>query len=185
MCIRDSVRLLRPECPASVATALDRALLENPAERFHSLAAFLRVADTGYVSRSTMIVPEPEESSRAPEMSPEARVRWALGDDYEVLSDLGSGSFGRVWRARDLSLEREVALKVLHPQIAADARAVAAFWNEAKLAAQLAHPAIVPIYDWDSRGDISWYTMELAEGGSVADLITRSGPRPFAEIASQ
>jgi serine/threonine protein kinase len=177
------VRLLRPECPASVATALDRALLENPAERFHSLAAFLRVADTGYVSRSTMIVPEPEESSRAPEMSPEARVRWALGDDYEVLSDLGSGSFGRVWRARDLSLEREVALKVLHPQIAADARAVAAFWNEAKLAAQLAHPAIVPIYDWDSRGDISWYTMELAEEGSVANLIARSGPRTVTEIA--
>jgi serine/threonine-protein kinase len=106
-----------------------------------------------------------------------------LGDDYEVLSDLGSGSFGRVWRARDLSLEREVALKVLHPHIARDARAVGAFWREAKLAAQLAHPAIVPIYDWDSRGDLSWYTMELAEEGSVASLIARSGPRELSEIA--
>jgi serine/threonine-protein kinase len=177
------VRLMRPECPASIATAIDRALLENPAERFHSMAAFLRVADTGYVSRVSMIVPEPEEAARAREMSPEERLRWALGDDYEVLSDLGSGSFGRVWRVRDLSLEREVALKVLHPHIAADADAVAGFLSEAKLAAQLAHPAIVPIYDWDSRGDLSWYTMELAEEGSVASLVARSGPRSLGDIA--
>jgi serine/threonine-protein kinase len=90
-----------------------------------------------------------------------------------------------VWRARDLSLEREVALKALHPAIARDDRAVRAFWREAKLAAQLAHPAIVPIYDWDSSGDLSWYTMELAEEGSVASLVARSGPRQVTEIASQ
>jgi serine/threonine-protein kinase len=90
-----------------------------------------------------------------------------------------------VWRARDLSLEREVALKVLHPRVAADAKAVAAFWSEAKLAAQLAHPAIVPIYDWDSKGDLSWYTMELADEGSIASLVERSGPRKLEEIAPQ
>jgi hypothetical protein len=177
------VLLLRPECPASVATAIDRALLPNPDERFHSVAALLRVADRGYVSRSTFLMPEPEEGAPRTEQAHESRVRWALGDDYEVLSDLGSGSFGRVWRARDLSLEREVALKVLHPHIAVDGRAVGAFWREAKLAAQLAHPAIVPIYDWDSRGDLSWYTMELAEEGSVASLVARSGPRTLSEIA--
>jgi serine/threonine-protein kinase len=60
---------------------------------------------------------------------------------------------------------------------------VRSFWREAKLAAQLAHPAIVPIYDWDSSGDLSWYTMELAEEGSVASLVERSGPRQLAEIA--
>jgi serine/threonine-protein kinase len=113
------------------------------------------------------------------------RMRWAVGDDYEILSKLGSGAFGTVWRARDLSLEREVALKALHPAIARDDRAVRAFWREAKLAAQLAHPAIVPIYDWDSIGDQSWYTMELAEEGSVASLLQRSGPRQLAEIATQ
>jgi serine/threonine-protein kinase len=62
---------------------------------------------------------------------------------------------------------------------------VGRFRREAKLAAQLAHPAIVPIFDWDTRGDVSWYTMELAEGGSVADLVTRSGPRTLIEIAPQ
>jgi serine/threonine-protein kinase len=78
-----------------------------------------------------------------------------------------------------------VALKALHPTVARDDKAVRAFWREAKLAAQLAHPAIVPIYDWDSSGDLSWYTMELAEEGSVASLVARSGPRQLAEITTQ
>jgi eukaryotic-like serine/threonine-protein kinase len=62
---------------------------------------------------------------------------------------------------------------------------VARFRREAQLTAQLAHPAIVPIYDFDSRGDVSWYTMELAEGGSVAELVKSKGPRRLSEIAPQ
>lgn len=178
------VNLLRPECPVSLATALDRALSPDPARRFASVAAFLRVADSSYATRG-VVVPVADPAVIESDHSGEARIRYALGDDYEVLSPIGEGSFGKVWRARDLSLEREVALKVLHPRVALDAKAVAAFWSEAKLAAQLAHPAIVPIYDWDSKGDLSWYTMELADEGSVASLVERSGPRTLAEIAPQ
>jgi serine/threonine-protein kinase len=78
-----------------------------------------------------------------------------------------------------------VALKLHHPHVARDERAVGRFRREARLAAQLAHPAIVPIYDWDSRGDVAWYTMELAENGSVGDLIARAGARTNAELAPQ
>jgi serine/threonine-protein kinase len=178
------VQLLRPETPSALASAIDRALSPFPGDRFPSVASFLRVADVSYVSRGIVVpVADPQSTSRAD--TDEVRVRYALGDDYEVLSLIGQGSFGKVWRARDLSLEREVALKVLHPQVAADARAVAAFWREAKLAAQLAHPAIVPIYDWDSKGELSWYTMELADEGSIASLVERSGPRRLDEIAPQ
>jgi serine/threonine-protein kinase len=141
----------------------------------------LRAVDRGDPARTAIIVRG--EPDRTVNESAEARMRWAVGDDYEILSKLGSGAFGTVWRARDLSLEREVALKALHPAIARDDKAVRAFWREAKLAAQLAHPAIVPIYDWDSSGDLSWYTMELAEEGSVASLIARSGERELSEIA--
>jgi serine/threonine protein kinase len=177
------VKLVRPETPETLATALDRALSENPVDRFPSLTILLRAVERGEPLRSVAIVRgEPDRSTGE---SAEARMRWAVGDDYEILSKLGTGAFGTVWRARDLSLEREVALKALHPTVARDDKAVRAFWREAKLAAQLAHPAIVPIYDWDSSGDLSWYTMELAEEGSVASLVARSGPRQITEIALQ
>jgi serine/threonine-protein kinase len=177
------ILLVRPECPRSLADVLDQALLEDPAKRHRSMAAFLRALDRGVSMRPLFLLGDREKLD-APE-SEEARLRFATGDDYDVLAPIGSGSFGSVWRVRDLALEREVALKMLHPHVARDALAVSRFRREARLAAQLAHPAIVPIYDWDTRNDVSWYTMELAEAGSVADLVARSGPRPLAEVAPQ
>lgn len=184
------VKLLRPETPESVALAIDRALLPDPAERFPSMAAMIRAAERGYAAQRPLGTSGAEpgaarDSADQPVDQDERMVRDAVGDDYEILSELGSGTFGTVWRARDLALEREVALKVLHPQVARDGGAVSAFWREARLAAQLAHPAIVPIFDWDGKAGMSWYTMELAEGGSVAQLVARRGARSVADIASQ
>jgi serine/threonine-protein kinase len=145
------------------------------------MSALLRTFERAGFTRRVQLEHEiPHEAD-----TDEARLRWATGDDYEVLGFLGKGTFGSVWRVRDLSLEREVALKMLHPGVAEDAVAVTRFQREARLAAQLAHPAIIPIFDWDSQGAVSWYTMELAEGGSVADLVARTGARPFDEIAPQ
>lgn len=177
------VRWVRPDCPAGVAEALDRALLPAPGERHSSVAALLRAVDRATVSRT--LIPSAGVPEAPTDEGEEAKLRWATEDDYEVLAALGSGSFGSVWRVRDLALGREVALKMLHPTVARDDHAVASFRREARLAAQLAHPAIVPVYDWDSRADVSWYTMELAEGGSVADLVARSGARSLEEIAPQ
>lgn len=178
------VKLLRPETPESVAVAIDRALLPDPGHRFESMGAMIRAAERGYGAEKRGAAPAgANKALGGPEDASERHVRDAVGYDYEILSKLGSGGFGTVWRARDLALEREIALKVLHPHIARDSDAVTAFWQEARLAAQLAHPAIVPIYDWDGRAGLSWYTMELAEGGSVAQLIERRGARTLAEIA--
>jgi len=180
------LQLLRPDCPQSVSTVIDRALRPDPEHRYPSMAAMLRAVDR-VVGGRTMVMLAGDEpgSTQYTNESAEVRLRWALADDYEVLAALGAGSFGSVWRVRDLSLGREVALKLLHPNVARDERIVGRFRREARLAAQLAHPAIVPIFDWDSRGDVAWYTMELAESGSVADLMIRSGPRPLSEIAPQ
>ncbi len=174
--------LLRADCPLALAAVIERALHVDPLQRYPSITTLLRDMDRHVSVRPVYIAPEGAELPSTLD-SPEARLRWATGDDYEILAPLGRGMFGSVWRARDLSLSREVAIKVLHPHIARDDVAVARFRREARLAAQLAHPAIVPIYDSDSRGDVAWYTMELAEGGSVASLISRSGPRPIEEIA--
>ncbi|HYD53629.1 MAG TPA: serine/threonine-protein kinase, partial [Gemmatimonadaceae bacterium] len=178
------LQLLRPDCPQAIAATLERALHQDPARRYPSIAAMLRDADRVTGSRSSMTLAT-ESAPGLLDEPEEVRLRWALADDYEVLNKLGSGTFGSVWLVRDLSLGREVALKLLHPHVARDERAVSRFRREARLAAQLAHPAIVPIYDWDSRGDLAWYTMELAESGSVADLVRRSGPRPLDAVAPQ
>ncbi|MFP5355572.1 MAG: protein kinase domain-containing protein, partial [Gemmatimonadota bacterium] len=175
------VRLLRPETPQALANILDHALATDPSARHRAVSSMLRALERVSGARS-MFVSAPAIPSA---LSDEGRLRWAVGDDYEILGFLGKGTFGSVWRARDLSLEREVALKMLHPVVAQDEGAVSRFRREARLAAMLAHPAIIPIYDWDARGEVSWYTMELAEGGSVADLVARAGARPFDEVAPQ
>ena len=177
------VALVRPDVPLSVSLVIDRALQRDPATRFSSVGGMVRAMDRVLGSRTVLNLSG--ETKAVSRESPEVRLRWALADDYEVLAPLGAGTFGSVWRVRDLSLGREVALKLLHQHVARDERAVGRFRREARLAAQLAHPSIVPIYDWDSRGDVAWYTMELAEGGSVADLVERAGARMLAEVAPQ
>jgi len=179
------VLLAAPELPHSVAAVLDKALNREPRDRFDSVAALLRQLDRSVGSRTSIYVSGATTAASRMDDSEEARLRWATGEDYEVIARLGSGTFGSVWRVRDLALEREVALKMLHPDVARDEAAVRRFRREARLAAQLAHPAIVPIYDFDTTAGVAWYTMELAEGGSVADLVKRSGPRTLEEVAPQ
>ena len=149
------------------------------------MSAMLRQIERISGTATPLVIGVDQASGEYKAVSEEDRLRWATGDDYEVLASLGRGQFGSVWRVRDLALEREVALKMLHPNIARNEDAVARFRREARLAAQLQHPAIVPIYSWDSKGDVSWYIMELQEEGSVADLVSRQGPRTLHEIASQ
>jgi serine/threonine-protein kinase len=112
----------------------------------------------------------------------EKRLRRALGDDYELLGTLGSGGFGRVYRVRDLHLEREVALKVLHPLLTADPAVVERFRREAQLAARINHPNIVNIYDIGGRSGLIWYTMEMVKGPSLNALVNEQGPLPVDRV---
>jgi serine/threonine-protein kinase len=173
--------LVLPGVPQALVDILGRALSRHPDDRFPTISALLRTLE--HAGATPLRTGEREVPTRTE--TDEARIRWAVGDDYEILGFLGKGTFGSVWRARDLSLEREVALKVLHPHVVEDEKAVARFRREARLAASLVHPAIIPIFDWDDLGQVSWYTMELAEGGSVADLVAASGPRTLDEVAPQ
>jgi serine/threonine-protein kinase len=113
----------------------------------------------------------------------ERRLRRALGDDYELLEEIGAGGFGRVYRARDLGLERDVAIKVLHPSLTADPAVVERFRREAQLAARLRHSNIVSIYDIAGRAGLQWYTMELVPGLSLAQLVAQQGPLSVDRVA--
>jgi serine/threonine protein kinase len=179
------LRLVRPDCPANVAALFDRALARDPAKRFHSIASLLRELEKISSSGSSGLTGLDVASGEFKSMNEEQRLRWATGDEYEVLSPLGSGTFGSVWRVRDLTLQREVALKMLHPAVARSGDAVARFQKEAQLAARLQHPAIVPIYAWEQKGGVHWYVMELEDEGSIGDLVRRSGPRPIEEAGPQ
>jgi Tol biopolymer transport system component/predicted Ser/Thr protein kinase len=90
---------------------------------------------------------------------------------YEVLAPLGAGGMGEVYRARDTRLEREVAIKVLPAELAADAERLRRFEKEARSASALNHPNIVTIYDIGSEGGVSYIAMERVEGATLRELL--------------
>ncbi|HEY3453678.1 MAG TPA: protein kinase, partial [Bryobacteraceae bacterium] len=101
---------------------------------------------------------------------------------YEILTPIGAGGMGEVYRARDLVLKRDVALKVLPPSFANDPSRMARFKREAEVLASLNHPNIAHIYGIAESGQVHALAMELAEGDSP------KGPMPFEDawsIASQ
>ena len=90
---------------------------------------------------------------------------------YEVLEELGRGGMGRVFRARHVTLERDVALKLLAEQYAEDDFYVQRFLKEARAAARLNHPGIVQIYDFGQVGPHWFLAMELVEGRSLSHFL--------------
>jgi non-specific serine/threonine protein kinase len=103
---------------------------------------------------------------------------------YEILSRIGAGGMGEVYRARDQRLDRHVAIKVLPPTIATDPDRLASFIQEAKTLASLNHPNIASIYGLESRrGGEQYIVLELVEGESLADRIRR-GPIPVGETVA-
>src|SRR6266496_636961 len=106
---------------------------------------------------------------------------------YEILTPLGTGGMGEVYRARDSRLGREIAIKVLPPEVAADPGRLARFEQEARSASALNHPNIVTIHDVGQTNSISYISMELVEGTTLRELLA-SGPLPMKKmllIASQ
>jgi serine/threonine protein kinase len=99
---------------------------------------------------------------------------------YEVVSALGKGGMGEVWRAKDTKLGREVAIKTLPAEFAQDADRLARFEREAKLLASLNHPNIASIFGFEEDGGTHFLVMELVEGDTLADRVGR-GAIPVEE----
>jgi Tol biopolymer transport system component/tRNA A-37 threonylcarbamoyl transferase component Bud32 len=90
---------------------------------------------------------------------------------YEIVSPIGSGGMGEVYRARDTKLDREVAIKVLPEKLAADATALARFEREAKAVAALSHPNILGIYDLGRDDGVAYAAMELLRGETLRERL--------------
>src|SRR5688572_20470021 len=97
--------------------------------------------------------------------------------NHDILSALGRGGMGEVWRARDSKLGREVAIKTLPPEFARDEERLARFEREARVLASLNHPNVAAIYGIEEAGGTRFLVLELVEGETLAEVLRR-GPLP-------
>src|SRR5215207_7364147 len=111
-------------------------------------------------------------------MSESELVRFVLADDYELIEELGRGGMAIVYRARDKALDREVAIKVLPSRLVIDQGFVERFEHEARTAARLEHPNIVPIYRVGRAGpssEVIYFVMKLLRGQSLSSVMAERG----------
>jgi serine/threonine protein kinase len=103
------------------------------------------------------------------------RLERTLAGRYQITKLLGRGGMAVVFLAQDLTLERQVAIKVLPPDMAHDTKLVPRFQQEAKTAAKLDHPNIIPIYRVESEGGLDYFVMKYVTGQSL-DQLLEQGP---------
>ena len=106
---------------------------------------------------------------------------------YEILSPIGAGGMGEVYRARDSRLDRDVAIKVLPEDVSTSPSAMERFGREAKTIAALSHPGILSIHDFGTEGGTAYAVTELLEGETLRDRLAQGAlpPRKAVEFAVQ
>lgn len=100
---------------------------------------------------------------------------------YAIVSPLGAGGMGEVYRARDTRLDRDVAVKILPPDFARNPELKARFEREAKTISQLSHPNVCSLFDVGHQDGIDYLVMELIEGESLGDRL-KKGPLPIEQV---
>src|SRR5512132_3517126 len=100
---------------------------------------------------------------------------------YEIVSRIGAGGMGEVFRARDTRLDRTVAIKVLPAEYANDAQLKTRFEREARAISQISHPNICALHDVGNADGVEYLVLEFLEGETLADRIAR-GPLPIADV---
>src|SRR6058998_4056279 len=105
----------------------------------------------------------------------------ALAGEYSLQRELGRGGMGVVYLARDVQLDRDVAIKVLPAHHARNAAARERFVREARIAAGLSHPNIVPIHRVGEAGGFAFFVMSYVEGETLGERLRTRGPLPPAD----
>src|SRR5689334_25339170 len=105
----------------------------------------------------------------------------ALAGHYALERELGRGGMAVVYLARDVRLDRPVAIKLLPPELAAQDRLRDRFLREARTAARLSHPYIVPIHAVDEARDFVFYVMAYVDGETLAQRVAARGPLAAAD----
>ncbi len=137
----------------------------------------------GADERAERFIEEPAAEARTRELAPERAHSW-IGrrvQSYEVLSHIGAGGMGEVYRAKDTKLGREVALKVLPEEFAHDPGRMRRFEQEARSASALNHPNIITVYDIDEHDSTPYIAMEYVEGETLRKILFE-GPLPTKKL---
>ena len=131
----------------------------------------------------TLLGAERTAAATAPsyEFAPE-RLQRALGPDYELGRLLGRGGYAEVFTVRDLRLNRELALKVLRPDLLLTEALVARFRREAEAVGALHNPHIVPVYDVGESEGVLWLLMPLVRGETLKAVLEREQHLPTPEV---
>src|SRR5512135_212219 len=124
----------------------------------------------------------PSLTSAAAVIDTRKRLERALGPNFQVTDLVGRGGFAEVFSVRDLRLKRDLAAKVLSPELVVNATMLARFRREAEAVAALRHPSIVPIYDVGESGGIAYIVMPLIQGETLRKTIDREGRLPIPEV---
>jgi serine/threonine protein kinase len=110
------------------------------------------------------------------------RLRRVLSGEFEVEAELARGGMSVIYKARDVTLARSVALKILPPELGLTVRAVERFQREARMAAELEHPNIVPVYRVGHVGDVLFIAMKYVEGRSLDAVVAEQGAVPVPVV---
>ena len=105
-----------------------------------------------------------------------------FAERYAIQRELGRGSFGVVYLATDRTMNRPVALKILHAALAVNPATVQLFMREAAILAQLDHDHIVPVYDLGVSGDARYIVMKYVAGASLAEVLAQEGAQPVERV---
>ncbi|MEO7102723.1 MAG: serine/threonine-protein kinase, partial [Gemmatimonadaceae bacterium] len=109
-------------------------------------------------------------------------IRNAIGNRYALERELGRGGMGVVYLAREVKLDRPVALKILLPEFAAQVGLRDRFLRETRTAASFSHPNIVPVYAVEEADDYLAYAMGMVEGETLKQRVERAGPLPIRDL---
>src|SRR6266852_389133 len=174
---------LSPDRWHAVSAYLEQALEMSADERVNWLTA-LREQNPTIAADLQALLDEhgaisDEGFLEQPVLRKALRTGTRLGS-YEILTVLGVGGMGDVYRARDLTLNRDVAVKTLPAAFARDASRLARFKREAQILASLNHPNIAAIYGFEESAAIQALVLELVDGPTLADRIAH-GPIPLDE----
>jgi serine/threonine protein kinase len=110
------------------------------------------------------------------------RVRHVFAGEYEIESEVGRGGMGVVYKAKEVSLHRDVALKVLPPELGITVKAVERFKREGRLVADLDHPNITPVYRAGQVGGMLHIAMKYVEGRTLDAILEQQGPLPVPVV---